>query len=88
MIRNRRVAVGGFPRRIAHVQLLEGNDEPRLSGRLRAEFEHNDLGDLEDEPEHDYKNDPRTDWAAGQARCRRSREGTAAVPDARESAGA
>ncbi len=61
MIRNRRVAVGGFPRRIAHVQVLEGSDDLAYPGRLRAEFEH-DLGDLEDEPEHDYKNDPRTDW--------------------------
>lgn len=61
MIRNRRMAVGGFPRRIAHVQLLEGGDDLAFPGRLRAEFEH-DLGDLEDEPEHDYKNDPRTDW--------------------------
>ena len=61
MIRNRRAAVGGFPQRIAHVELLPESDEMSLPGRLRAEFDH-DLGDLEDEPEHDYKNDPRTDW--------------------------
>lgn len=61
MIRNRRAAVGGFPRRIAHVQALGGDEDPRLHGRLRAEFDH-DLGDLDDEPEHDYTNDPRLDW--------------------------
>ena len=37
------------------------DDEPRLHGLLRAEFDH-DLGDLRDEPEHDYKHDPRIDW--------------------------
>jgi ATP-dependent helicase HepA len=61
MIRNRRVAVGGFPLRLAHVQVLPESDDLSLPGKLRAEFDH-DLGDLEDEPEHDYKNDPRTDW--------------------------
>ena len=61
MIRNRRAAVGGFPRRVAHLQTLAGDEEPRLHGLLRAEFDH-DLGDLRDEPEHDYKHDPRIDW--------------------------
>ena len=61
MIRNRRAAVGGFPQRIAHVQVLQSSDDLSLPGKLRAEFEH-DLGDLDDEPAHDYKNDPRTDW--------------------------
>ena len=61
MIRNRRAAVGGFPRRIAHVQILPEGDDLALPGKLRAEFAH-DLGDLDDEPEHDYKHDPRTDW--------------------------
>ena len=61
MIRNRRVAVGGFPLRLAHVQVLPETDDLSLPGKLRAEFDH-DLGDLDDEPEHDYKNDPRTDW--------------------------
>jgi ATP-dependent helicase HepA len=61
MIRNRRVVVGGFPTRIAHVEILPGNDDLSYPGMLQAEFEH-DLGDLDDEPEHDYKNDPRTDW--------------------------
>jgi ATP-dependent helicase HepA len=61
MVRNRRAAVGGFPRRIAEVTTLPEIEDARLAGRLQAEFAH-DLGDLEDEPEHDYKNDPRTDW--------------------------
>ena len=61
MIRNRRVAVGGFPQRLAHVQVLPAGDDLSLPGKLSAEFGH-DLGDLDDEPEHDYKNDPRTDW--------------------------
>jgi ATP-dependent helicase HepA len=61
MVRNRRAMVGGFPRRVAHLQTLDGGDDPRLRGRLRAEFDH-DLGDLPDEPQHDYKNDPRMDW--------------------------
>jgi ATP-dependent helicase HepA len=61
MIRNRRVVVGGFPKRLAHVHVLQSNEDLSLPGKLRAEFEH-DLGDLHDEPEHDYKNDPRTDW--------------------------
>ena len=61
MIRNRRVVVGGFPKRIAHVEILPDSDDLSYPGKLLAEFEH-DLGDLDDEPEHDYKNDPRTDW--------------------------
>ena len=61
MVRNRRAAVGGFPRRIAHVTTLPELEDARLAGRLQAEFAH-DLGDLEDEPEHDYKPDPRMDW--------------------------
>jgi ATP-dependent helicase HepA len=61
MIRNRRAAVGGFPQRIAHVDTLPDSEDLALAGKLRAEFDH-DLGDLDDEPEHDYKNDPRTDW--------------------------
>ena len=61
MIRHRRVAVGGFPRRVAHVAQLAGNDDEFLPARLHAEFEH-DLGDAVDEPAHDYRRDPRTDW--------------------------
>jgi ATP-dependent helicase HepA len=63
MVRNRRAAVGGFPRRQAVIESLaipaEGST---LSGRLLAEF----LADVEfpgqAEPEHDYLRDPRIDW--------------------------
>ncbi|HMB55588.1 MAG TPA: RNA polymerase-associated protein RapA [Arenimonas sp.] len=67
MIRNRRAAVGGFPTRIADIDILDAGDDPAQPGLLQAEFEH-DLGavidhlDDGDEPAHDYKNDPRTDW--------------------------
>jgi len=61
MIRNRRVAVGGFPKRLAHFEVLPESEDLALPGRLRAEFAH-DIGEHEDEPEHDYKYDPRTDW--------------------------
>ncbi|KFN44905.1 RNA polymerase-associated protein RapA [Arenimonas oryziterrae] len=66
MIRNRRSAVGGFPTRIVHVETLSLPDDPAQDYSLRAEFEH-DLSSAidpfdEDEPAHDYKNDPRTDW--------------------------
>ena len=73
MVRNRRAvgdedagdaltsAVGGFPRRIAHVELLPATDDLTLEGGLRAEFAH-DVGETDDEPEHDFAKDPRTDW--------------------------
>ncbi len=63
MVRNRRTAVGGFPRRIAHIEVLDPTDRaPDLEGRLRAEF-HADIGTPEHvEPEHDYARDPRIDW--------------------------
>ena len=63
MLRNRRAAVGGFPRRLAHLAALpEPAEIPDLAGRLRAEFQA-DIG-LPDhvEPEHDYLRDPRMDW--------------------------
>lgn len=62
MIRNRRAAVGGFPRRIKHLAVLPPDQENPLSGRLLAEF----LADVGEpghaEPEHDYTRDPRLDW--------------------------
>ena len=63
MVRNRRAAIGGFPRRIAHVQrLADAAADPTLPGRLLAEF----LADVDPahhgEPEHDYTRDPRMDW--------------------------
>lgn len=61
MVRNRRTAVGGFPRRVPHIATLEPGDDPTLLGRLRAEFAH-DVGETEDEPTHDFTRDPRMDW--------------------------
>lgn len=64
MIRNRRVAVGGFPRRARHVQWLEVDeaDDPTLLGRLNAEFLADTGAPGHQEPEHDYSNDPRLEW--------------------------
>lgn len=61
MVRNRRAAVGGFPQRIAHIDLLPGGDDTERLGRLRAEFAF-EVGDLDEEPTHDYTRDPRFDW--------------------------
>ncbi|PRH83779.1 RNA polymerase-associated protein RapA [Arenimonas caeni] len=61
MVRNRRAAVGGFPERIPHVTTLPAPEDPTVLGRLRAEFAH-DVGDTDDEPEHDFTRDPRMDW--------------------------
>jgi ATP-dependent helicase HepA len=64
MVRNRRAAVGGFPRRLPEITQLPEPDEPTVLGRLRAEFAH-DIGESDDEPAHDYARDPRTDWLLG-----------------------
>jgi len=62
MFRNRRAVVGGFPQRIAHLDLLplDGEDE-ELHGHLLAEF----LSDV-DEDAHalplNFNKDPRLDW--------------------------
>ncbi|MBS3895667.1 MAG: RNA polymerase-associated protein RapA [Silanimonas sp.] len=61
MVRNRRAAVGGFPKRIAHISLLAAGEDAALLGRLRAEFAF-EVGDLDEEPTHDYAQDPRLDW--------------------------
>jgi ATP-dependent helicase HepA len=63
MIRNRRSAVGGFPRRIPHLVRIEpAEHDPALDGRLLAEF-HGDVGTAGHvEPEHDYTRDPRLEW--------------------------
>ncbi|GIX35433.1 MAG: RNA polymerase-associated protein RapA [Lysobacteraceae bacterium] len=62
MIRNRRTAVGGFPRRVKHLDLLPASADEALPGRLLAEF----LADVGEpghaEPEHDYTRDPRLEW--------------------------
>jgi len=63
MIRNRRAAIGGFPKRIKHLtRLVPAEHDPSLDGRLLAEF-HADVGTPGHiEPEHDYTRDPRLDW--------------------------
>jgi ATP-dependent helicase HepA len=62
MIRNRRAAVGGFPRRLKHLWVLPVAEDSAQPGRLLAEF----LADVGEpghvEPEHDYTRDPRLDW--------------------------
>jgi len=64
MVRNRRAAVGGFPRRIRALDILD-DDDPAVHRRLLAEF----LADVgapgHAEPEHDYTRDPRLDWLLG-----------------------
>lgn len=63
LIRNRRAAVGGFPQRIADVEILPAAEDAQVAGRLHAEFAH-DIGLEGEEPAHDYATatDPRTDW--------------------------
>lgn len=64
MIRNRRAAVGGFPERVPHIDLLElgEDDDPALPGRLRAEALADIGAEGHHEPEHDYARDPRFEW--------------------------
>lgn len=65
MLRNRRAAVGGFPARIKHLDLLPADPaDPILPGRLLAEF-LDDAGRSEAEPEHDYGSEPRFEWLLG-----------------------
>lgn len=62
MVRNRRVAVGGFPERVKHLHRLSVDEhDPALDGRLLAEFlaDAGVPGRLE--PEYDYSRDPRLD---------------------------
>lgn len=62
LIRNRRAAVGGFPRRVADIELLPASEDAAVDGSLQAEFAH-DVALSRDEPAHDYAAaDPRTDW--------------------------
>src|SRR3546814_2098835 len=62
MLRNRRVAVGGFPARIGHLDRLPASDDPTLYGSLLAEFLADAGAQQHCEPEHDYLRDPRRDW--------------------------
>jgi len=66
MVRNRRAAVGGFPKRIGHLDRLAASDDPTHAGTLLAEFlaDADAAGDDAQhcEPQHDYLRDPRLDW--------------------------
>ncbi len=65
MFRNRRAVVGGFPRRVANIEILDGvdlSDDERQ--RLLTEF----LSDIQQPPsqhEYDYLADPRLAWLIG-----------------------
>jgi ATP-dependent helicase HepA len=65
MFRNRRAVVGGFPRRVANLALLDGaelSEDQRQ--RLLTEF----LSDIQQPPtqhEYDYTADPRLAWLTG-----------------------
>jgi ATP-dependent helicase HepA len=65
MFRNRRAAVGGFPRRVAHIDELDGAEaDDDLRQHLLAEF----LSDAQQPPAPlalDYARDPRLDWLLG-----------------------
>lgn len=62
MIRNRRAAIGGFPRRVGHLATLSPDgDADALHAALLAEFQW-DAGRLEAEATPDYLRDPRLDW--------------------------
>lgn len=62
MFRNRRAVVGGFPKRVAHFELLPlDHEDEELHGHLLAEF----LSDVDGEPHAlplNYAKDPRLDW--------------------------
>lgn len=62
MFRNRRAQIGGFPRRQACIEVLDGDalDEAQRE-RLLAEF-HADAHERGDGGELDYGNDPRLGW--------------------------
>ncbi len=64
MIRNRRAAIGGFPKRIKHLtRLVPAEHDPSLDGRLLAEF-HADVGS----PKHvGSSRHPRIESGAGSA---------------------
>ncbi|GAA0720791.1 RNA polymerase-associated protein RapA [Dokdonella soli] len=62
MFRNRRAQIGGFPRRVAELAVLDGGElDDAQRQRLLAEF-HADAQAHAPEGEHDYANDPRLPW--------------------------
>ncbi|MEO8010162.1 MAG: RNA polymerase-associated protein RapA, partial [Dokdonella sp.] len=65
MFRNRRVQVGGFPRRVPHLVTLDGSelDDVRRQ-RLLAEF-HADVTPHPGDIEIAYADDPRLEWLLG-----------------------
>jgi len=62
MFRNRRAQIGGFPRRIADLTVLDGRElDDAARQRLLAEF-HADAQAHPPAGEYDYANDPRLPW--------------------------
>lgn len=62
MFRNRRARIGGFPRRIGEIAILDGSQlEDGARQRLVAEF-HADLAIRQPGHEIDYAGDPRLAW--------------------------
>ncbi len=64
MFRNRRAQIGGFPRRIADIAVLDASElDDAARQRLLAEF-HADAQAHPPAGEYDYANDPRLPWLA------------------------
>ena len=62
MFRNRRAQIGGFPRRVAEISILDGTElDDAQRQRLLAEF-HADAQMLAPAGELDYANHPRLPW--------------------------
>jgi len=62
MFRNRRAQIGGFPRRVADIAVLDGDElDDAARHRLLAEF-HADAQAHPPAGEYDYSNDPRLPW--------------------------
>ena len=62
MFRNRRARIGGFPRRVARIDVLDGNElDDAQRQRLLAEF-HADAQAHPHDAELDYATDPRLPW--------------------------
>jgi len=62
MFRNRRAQIGGFPRRVAHIEALDAHElDDAARQRLLAEF-HADAQAQPPAGEYDYSADPRLPW--------------------------